>query len=82
MPEVRQLENDPKQITFSFNSAALKSRPGPLSSQMMAAAPPARNATASIALMVGTGIVYQQMTFIYSADLGYNRSLQRQRANL
>lgn len=29
--------------------------------------------TISIALMVGTGIVYQQMTFIYSADLGYNR---------
>ncbi len=29
--------------------------------------------TISIALMVGTGIVYQQMNFIYSADLGYNR---------
>lgn len=29
--------------------------------------------TISIALMVGTGIVYQQMEFIYSADLGYNR---------
>jgi putative ABC transport system permease protein len=29
--------------------------------------------TISIALMVGTGIVYQQMRFIYSADLGYNR---------
>jgi len=29
--------------------------------------------TISIALMVGTGIVYQQMKFIYSADLGYNR---------
>jgi putative ABC transport system permease protein len=29
--------------------------------------------TISIALMVGTGIVYQQMDFIYSADLGYNR---------
>ncbi len=29
--------------------------------------------TISIALMVGTGIVYQQMTFIYSKDLGYSR---------
>ncbi|GHM98884.1 ABC transporter permease [Cytophagales bacterium WSM2-2] len=29
--------------------------------------------TISIALMVGTGIVYQQMHFIYTADLGYNR---------
>ncbi len=29
--------------------------------------------TISIALMVGTGIVYQQMKFIYSTDLGYNR---------
>jgi len=29
--------------------------------------------TISIALMVGTGIVFQQMRFIYSADLGYNR---------
>lgn len=29
--------------------------------------------TISIALMVGTGIVYQQMDFIYSTDLGYNR---------
>jgi putative ABC transport system permease protein len=29
--------------------------------------------TISIALMVGTGIVYQQMNFIYTADLGYNR---------
>lgn len=29
--------------------------------------------TISIALMVGTGIVFQQMNFIYSADLGYNR---------
>lgn len=29
--------------------------------------------TISIALMVGTGIVYQQMNFIYSTDLGYNR---------
>jgi putative ABC transport system permease protein len=29
--------------------------------------------TISIALMVGTGIVYQQMKFIYNADLGYNR---------
>jgi putative ABC transport system permease protein len=29
--------------------------------------------TISIALMVGTGIVYQQMRFIYSADLGYSR---------
>jgi putative ABC transport system permease protein len=29
--------------------------------------------TISIALMVGTGVVYQQMRFIYSADLGYNR---------
>jgi len=29
--------------------------------------------TISIALMVGTGIVYQQMKFIYSADLGYSR---------
>jgi putative ABC transport system permease protein len=29
--------------------------------------------TISIALMVGTGIVYQQMSFIYSADLGYSR---------
>lgn len=29
--------------------------------------------TISIALMVGTGIVYQQMKFIYSADMGYSR---------
>lgn len=29
--------------------------------------------TISIALMVGTGIVYQQMRFIYTADLGYDR---------
>jgi putative ABC transport system permease protein len=29
--------------------------------------------TISIALMVGTGIVYQQMRFIYHADLGYSR---------
>src|SRR5688572_28741750 len=29
--------------------------------------------TISIALMVGTGIVYQQMDFIYSTDLGYSR---------
>ena len=29
--------------------------------------------TISIALMVGSGIVYQQMDFIYTADLGYNR---------
>jgi putative ABC transport system permease protein len=29
--------------------------------------------TISIALMVGTGIVYQQMRFIYTADLGYKR---------
>lgn len=29
--------------------------------------------TISIALMAGTGIVYQQMKFIYNADLGYNR---------
>ncbi len=29
--------------------------------------------TISISLMVGTGIVYQQMRFIYTADLGYNR---------
>ena len=29
--------------------------------------------TISIALMVGTGIVFQQMQFIYSADLGYSR---------
>jgi putative ABC transport system permease protein len=29
--------------------------------------------TISIALMVGTGIVYQQMRFIYTADLGYHR---------
>ncbi|HWA34230.1 MAG TPA: ABC transporter permease, partial [Cyclobacteriaceae bacterium] len=29
--------------------------------------------TISIALMVGTGVVYQQMQFIYSADLGYSR---------
>jgi len=29
--------------------------------------------TISIALMVGTGIVYQQMQFIYTADLGYHR---------
>ncbi|HPW63448.1 MAG TPA: ABC transporter permease, partial [Cyclobacteriaceae bacterium] len=29
--------------------------------------------TISIALMVGTGIVYQQMKFIYSTDLGYSR---------
>jgi len=29
--------------------------------------------TISIALMVGTGVVYQQMRFIYNADLGYSR---------
>jgi putative ABC transport system permease protein len=29
--------------------------------------------TISIALMVGTGIVFQQMNFIYTADLGYKR---------
>jgi putative ABC transport system permease protein len=29
--------------------------------------------TISIALMVGTGIVYQQMDFIYTADLGFRR---------
>jgi putative ABC transport system permease protein len=29
--------------------------------------------TISIALMVGTGIVYKQMQFIYTTDLGYNR---------
>ncbi|HZI23675.1 MAG TPA: ABC transporter permease, partial [Chryseolinea sp.] len=29
--------------------------------------------TISIALMVGTGIIYQQMQFIYSTDLGYDR---------
>jgi len=29
--------------------------------------------TISIALMVGTGIVYQQMQFIYSTNLGYSR---------
>ncbi len=29
--------------------------------------------TISITLMVGTGIVYQQMNFIYSTDLGYSR---------
>lgn len=29
--------------------------------------------TISIALMVGTGVVYQQMRFIYTADLGYSR---------
>lgn len=29
--------------------------------------------TISIALMVGTGIVYQQMKFIYTTDLGYSR---------
>lgn len=29
--------------------------------------------TISIALMVGTGIVYQQMQYIYTANLGYNR---------
>jgi putative ABC transport system permease protein len=29
--------------------------------------------TISIALMVGTGIVFQQMRFIYTADLGYDR---------
>lgn len=29
--------------------------------------------TISIALMVGTGIVYQQMNFIYTTDLGYSR---------
>lgn len=29
--------------------------------------------TISIALMVGTGIVYQQMDFIYTTDLGFNR---------
>ncbi len=29
--------------------------------------------TISISLMVGTGIVYQQMKFIFNTDLGYNR---------
>lgn len=29
--------------------------------------------TISIALMVGTGIVYQQMNYIFTKDLGYNR---------
>lgn len=29
--------------------------------------------TISIGLMVGTGIVYQQMRYIYTADLGYDR---------
>jgi putative ABC transport system permease protein len=29
--------------------------------------------TISIALMVGTGVVYQQMKFIYTADLGFDR---------
>ncbi len=29
--------------------------------------------TISIALMIGTAIVYQQMRFIYTADLGYSR---------
>ncbi|HEY3430800.1 MAG TPA: FtsX-like permease family protein, partial [Cyclobacteriaceae bacterium] len=29
--------------------------------------------TISIALMVGTGVVYQQMRYIYTADLGYSR---------
>ncbi len=29
--------------------------------------------TISIALIVGTGIVFQQMQFIFNADLGYNR---------
>jgi putative ABC transport system permease protein len=29
--------------------------------------------TISIALMIGTAIVYQQMKFIYTADLGYSR---------
>lgn len=29
--------------------------------------------TISIVLMVGTGIVYEQMDFIYNADLGFNR---------
>lgn len=29
--------------------------------------------TISIALMVGTGVVYQQMKFIYTTDLGYDR---------
>lgn len=29
--------------------------------------------TISIALMVGTGIVFQQMQYIFNADLGYNR---------
>ncbi|NJM24280.1 MAG: FtsX-like permease family protein [Bacteroidia bacterium] len=29
--------------------------------------------TISIALMVGTGIVYKQMRYIYTADLGYSR---------
>ncbi|MBS1681476.1 MAG: ABC transporter permease [Bacteroidetes bacterium] len=43
--------------------------------------------TISISLMVGTGIVYQQMHFIYTTDLGYNRdqvvtlSLNGQNAN-
>lgn len=30
--------------------------------------------TISIGLMVGTGIVYQQMDFIYNTNLGYNRA--------
>jgi putative ABC transport system permease protein len=30
--------------------------------------------TISIALMVGTGVVYQQMRFIYTTDLGYSRN--------
>jgi putative ABC transport system permease protein len=30
--------------------------------------------TISIALMVGTAVVYQQMRFIYTADLGYDRA--------
>ncbi len=29
--------------------------------------------TISIALMIGTGVVYQQMRFIFDADLGYSR---------
>jgi putative ABC transport system permease protein len=29
--------------------------------------------TISIALIIGTGIVYQQMQYIFTADLGYNR---------
>jgi putative ABC transport system permease protein len=33
--------------------------------------------TISIALMVGTGIVYQQMRFIYTTDLGYKNELLR-----